>query len=416
MYFATHKLPTENLPKLHKQVKQLNNKAAKARVTSGSLKITVLHEVIQCVGRDEKGREVFRSFTWVTFLSNADFVLEGYKFVARYDFERDVEGNPVCHLHAMPGADVPAEFKETDGHCDHCNARRYRKNTFLVLNTETGEYKLFGRQCLKDIFTVSVAQIANLFEFVRNPGSIAGYDEDMPHGVRLPHYDPNDKVLGWAVSVFNKKGFVSKRVADEQDRQSTAELVRWLMQDQTRMSNQERQAHQEARKEFFPTEADRADVELLKGLIADAEADNDYIEKLQKVNAQGHCSSANFNLFVSAVTLLKKHRVTEERAEAVKNVPDVVEGRQEITGEIVSFRAEPGYGYYDPDVIKVLIRDDEGRKYWGTYPAALGTPTEGDRVTLTATVSQGRDDSKFGIFKRPAKASVVSSVNERAAA
>jgi len=415
MYYATHKVPTDNLIKLEKQVKSLNAKIKSARVTAGSLKISPMHEVIEKVGVDKARRDVFRAYTWVTFISNADFTLEGYEFVGRYDFERAVDGSPVCYLHTMPGAAVPAGFEETDGHCDHCNARRFRKNTFLVLNTETGAYEVFGRQCLKDIFTVSVSQIASLFELVRNPGSIAGgLDEEYAPGMKMTHYDRNETVIGWAVSVFNQSGFVSKKVAYDQDRQATADLVSFLMASPNYMSKEE-QAHQaELKARYAATDADRADVETLTKLITEAAADGEYIEKLQKVFAQGHVSAQNFALLVSSVTLLKKHRATAVKAAELVDVPDVVEGRYELTGEIVSFREEPGFGFYDEAVMKVLIKDSKGRKYWGTYPRALGTPAQGDAVTLTATVSRGRDDSKFGIFKRPAKASATSQQTEAA--
>jgi hypothetical protein len=404
MYFASHRIPTDNLGRLEQRVKQLNKKVAKNRVTTGSLITAPQHEEIVKIGVSKSGRDVFRSYTWVTFFSETDFSLEGYNFVARYDFERDVDGNSVVYAHAMPGEEIPAEFKETDGHCDHCNTRRYRKNTFLVRDPD-GAYKIFGRACLSDIFPVSAAAIASLFELVRNPGSIAGdLDEEYRPGMKMTHYDRNEGVLGWAVSIFNQSGFISKAVARDQDREATADTVAFIMADSTYMSDIAKANQKELIERYRPTDEVKADVELLIKLIADAEVDGDYIEKLQKVIAQGHVSAQNFNILVSAVSILRKHRQTEERAEAVKDVPDVIEGRYELTGEIVSFREEPGFGYYDDPVMKCLIKDAEGRKYWGTYPRALADPSQGDRVTLTATVSQGKDDSKFGIFKRPSKA------------
>ena len=413
MYYATHRIPTENIAKMQKLVTRMNNKVAKARVVGEPMTMQVVHEELVKIGETRFGRDIMRAYSWVTVKTSQSFGLEGYRFIARYDFERDVEGNPVCHVQAVEGESIPAEYKETDGHCDHCNTRRFRKNTFLVLNEQTGEFKLFGRSCLKDIFTVSTANIVSAYEWVTEP-NFSALDE-MPAGYRDTAYDRNEVVLGWAVSVFNRKGFISKRVAEEQDLTPTSQTVAFLMADPADLWDETERARQrEMKAEFAATDADRADVELLLGLIADADADSDYIEKLQKVAAQGQVSQPNFALLVSAVTLLKKHRVAVEKANAPE-VPDVVEGRYELTAEVVSFRSEPGFGYYDPDVIKVLIRDAEGRKYWGTYPRALGTPTEGDVVTLTATVSQGRDDSKFGIFKRPSKATVAQH-DERAVA
>ena len=63
----------------------------------------------------------------------------------------------------------------------------------------------------------------------------------------------------------------------------------------------------------------------------------------------------------------------------------------------------------------MLVRDDRGFKLWGTVPASLGyselgehSLTKGDRISFTATLEQSNDDPKFGFFKRPTKAELIS--------
>lgn len=81
---------------------------------------------------------------------------------------------------------------------------------------------------------------------------------------------------------------------------------------------------------------------------------------------------------------------------------DVTEGRQLITGMILAFKWQDShYG----SVKKMLVQDDRGCRLWGSVPSGLDAMRE-DQISFTATVERSDRDSKFGFFKRPAKASV----------
>ena len=86
----------------------------------------------------------------------------------------------------------------------------------------------------------------------------------------------------------------------------------------------------------------------------------------------------------------------------------IVNGKQVITGEVITVKVQEGY--YG-DTLKMLVRDDRGFKVWGTVPSALSdaayeaeTTVNGSRVTFSATVEASEDDNKFGFYKRPTKA------------
>lgn len=52
-----------------------------------------------------------------------------------------------------PGKSFPEKYRKVSGtYCDHCKADRKRKDTVLVRQTETGEYKQVGRNCIVDFF------------------------------------------------------------------------------------------------------------------------------------------------------------------------------------------------------------------------------------------------------------------------
>jgi len=96
------------------------------------------------------------------------------------------------------------------------------------------------------------------------------------------------------------------------------------------------------------------------------------------------------------------------------NAEAIVNGKQTITGVVVSTKFVEGY--YG-GVTKMLVKDDKGFKVWGSVPAALCDAMndegeyldalKGRRVTFTATVEASNDDDKFGFFKRPTKAAIA---------
>lgn len=87
--------------------------------------------------------------------------------------------------------------------------------------------------------------------------------------------------------------------------------------------------------------------------------------------------------------------------EAGENAP---EGRVVITGTVLAFkRQESMYG----DVLKMLVQDDRGFRVWGSVPTSLDDAERESRITFTATVTASDRDAKFGFFKRPTKAAII---------
>lgn len=113
--------------------------------------------------------------------------------------------------------------------------------------------------------------------------------------------------------------------------------------------------------------------------------------------------------------IYKLQRLAEERAESERAErdatheagEDVEEGRVVITGQVLAFKWQSSnYG----DTLKMLVQDDRGFRVWGSVPAGLDDAERNSRISFTATVQQSDKDSKFGFFKRPAKAVVLEEV------
>lgn len=72
-------------------------------------------------------------------------IINDWEFVAV--IEHTKEGNIIT---GYGNVEVPEKYYTTEAICEHCESKRRRKNTYVVRNTKTGEFKQIGKSCLKD--------------------------------------------------------------------------------------------------------------------------------------------------------------------------------------------------------------------------------------------------------------------------
>lgn len=90
--------------------------------------------------------------------------------------------------------------------CEHCGSNRRRKDTYIVRNTVTGEFKQVGRSCLKD-FTggLDASAVAQYISFFDELISGKGIDVD---DFRCCRYYSVVEVLQYVVESVNMYGYV----------------------------------------------------------------------------------------------------------------------------------------------------------------------------------------------------------------
>lgn len=74
--------------------------------------------------------------------------LNDWVFVATLDYDTESNKN-IIRLCGNIEVDLPKKFLNEKPSCDHCHTNRYRKNTYIIMNEKTGEFKQVGRACLK---------------------------------------------------------------------------------------------------------------------------------------------------------------------------------------------------------------------------------------------------------------------------
>jgi hypothetical protein len=103
-----------------------------------------------------------------------------------------------------------------------------------------------------------------------------------------------------------------------------------------------------------------------------------------------------------------------ERAAERASAADCPTGRMVIEGTIVKTDTHDN-GFCERVVM--TVKSDDGWLVWGTIPSSISYDTvRGQRVRFTATITPSDNDEKFGFFKRPTKAEILSDAQEFAMA
>ena len=98
---------------------------------------------------------------------------EGKAIINDWEFVASVEHTPKGNLFskALIDIEIPEKYRCSSPYCEHCNTNRTRKNTCIIRNVKTNEFKQIGNSCLRDYtfgmdasFAALVASLRDIFE------------------------------------------------------------------------------------------------------------------------------------------------------------------------------------------------------------------------------------------------------------
>lgn len=120
-------------------------------------------------------KPIIRNCKFIAVEVEGTAIVNGWKFVA--SIEHTEKGN--IYSKALTDVEIPERYRDCGPYCEHCNSRRYRKSSCIVMNTETGEFKQVGSTCLRD-FTHGMS--ATFAAYLASLKSIFSEAEDEPIG------------------------------------------------------------------------------------------------------------------------------------------------------------------------------------------------------------------------------------------
>lgn len=137
---ATYMIWEGFMEKLEKKLRTVENKCRKYGLEF-TYRLTGNEEF-----RDVKDSEgETHKLRYVEVEADGKAQINGWEWLA--SIERTEKGNLINSAHDV---EVPTKYYTSEPYCEHCRKNVWRKYTYLVRSTETGEIKQVGRGCLKD--------------------------------------------------------------------------------------------------------------------------------------------------------------------------------------------------------------------------------------------------------------------------
>lgn len=201
-------IPEAHMPRLEREIAKLSKKAQKWHDWSFEALIIGFKFRDEPNGTKTKLLEVC--------LDVETIKIDGWEFVARIDHSNDT-GNV---LRVVPNVGVAIEnrFRTAAPNCQHCNHNRKRRDTFVLHNAETNEFKQVGSTCLEEFLGHDAANLGRIAEY-------AGYANELARAIEAEPTDPralNDhryialsEYLVHCAAMVRTQGWVSGKAAFE---------------------------------------------------------------------------------------------------------------------------------------------------------------------------------------------------------
>lgn len=320
------------------------------------------YEVVGETFRDVKDGDRKVKARFVIVEAEGTAKMNGWQFVATLDHTE--KGNVI---RSVAGFEVPERYYYSTPVCEHCNSKRSRKNTYIVLNTETGEYKQVGRSCLKEftngLSAEAVAQYISWFDEI-----IRG-EEVLPGSSFRPYYK-TEEMLQYAAETVLKFGYTPNSAFGRTTALRTADYYRL---DNGMLVHDARMVQEELEESGYDKEdpqAKKMAQEVLQ-FVQDHEDDTNYFHNLKVVLSREYISGKEVGILCSSIPAYNREVAYRERKEREKaenaGSEFVGEVGQRVAVHMASIKAVTGWETQWGYTFIYKMVDDEGNVFtWKT--------------------------------------------------
>jgi len=363
-------IPSANMEKLTKKIKTLNKKALKAG--TGAITLTTISKTV------DKNDDGTVDVTFQVALEGEIPRINGWAFIARLDHNTDPSGESNL-IYVMPSADLPEHFRTAAANCEHCGWDRRRRDTYILQNEDSGEYKQVGRTCIRDFIGVDPARIAEqaerytkAFRFIEEARESGWGGMNDHRDIYLPSY------LSWVSQSIREYGWISGREAYEDfDKVSTASQAVGDMF--------------ATYKPQLPTDEDK---ELAVAAIAHVltlEPKNDFLFNINAIAKQNYLDWKATGLAAAIMFVYNRHLEEEAKRKAAADLSKsehvgALKERLEFDVRVIGKRWVEGY-YGSSALIRMLDANDNLFVTFASGNFGDDVNIE-DKVTIRGTVKK----------------------------
>lgn len=286
--------------------------------------------------------------------------------------------------------EVPERYYTTAPICEHCKTNHIRKNTYIVMNTKTGEFKQVGKSCLRDFtggmdigFAASLAEFIETVEEAEKP--MFGYHQEFYYNTR--------EFLLFAVETIRVYGY-----APTSEENSTIsrihDIIRHVTGNYNKCDRYSVKRHREIMEELetkgFKHDSDdnKATVEAAINWVLGQTTESNYIHNVQTVVKNDACKWKNSGILASLIptyykAIEREMKIAEQKAQEAKSEWQGEIGKR-IKVTIVEWRCvtswETQWGV--TGIYKMV--DRAGNIY--TWKTSNGIYSDAHEVEITGTV------------------------------
>lgn len=362
----TYEIHEDNMERLTKKLANIRNKCNKlnAEFTFGEL-----GETYKKV-KDEMGR--IHTARFITVETSGIVHYENWEFIATIE-----HSSPMNIIRSFRSdVEVPQSYYTADTLCDHCKTKRVRKDTYILRNKETGEFKQVGKSCLKE-FThgLSAEEVARY---------ISWFDEvikgEAPMG-GCKSYDSVKEVVQYAAEAVRMYGFQKADSYGDTTKATVLQQMHHYGDWEKRISDGFNPDH----------EGNEELAEKALKWISEQEEDYNYISNLKAVCNKEYCESRDYGLIVSLipaynramdrVVKVQKRIIEEQKSIHVGSVGERITLTNASLKLLTSWDTQFGYTYM------YKLTDENGNIFtWKTGKWLSNTDDLPETVTLKGTV------------------------------
>ena len=341
---------------------------------------------------------VLRKCKFIEIEVDGTAIVNNWEFVATV--EHTEKGN--IFSKALTDVEIPERYRNSKPYCEHCHSNRARKNTCIIRNTETGEFKQVGNSCLKDFtcgmsasFVTWLASIKRIF--------VEQEEEQISFGGMYwgQKYFDTQEVLRYTAETIRHFGFSKS----ENDGDSTKERmldIFHVCHGDTRYMDEEHIFHI---RDLINEVGFNADSDEAKKMVADAlawldtqESTNDYMHNMKVVTSLPNTTYNRFGLLVSLFPTynrdLEREAARRAEAEQGKTSEWVGEVKDRITVDVESIKCLTSWdscfdGYHETTTYIWKIVGKDGNIY--TWKTSKWMDEDRHPVSIKGTVKEHKE-------------------------
>lgn len=203
-----YEIPVENLEDLKKKVQRIKNKG-----------VDVTFDILG-TKKVEVDTGIYHTFYEVE--ADGEYKIDGWEFVGT--IEHTPNGNIIRKI--SDTYNVPSRYRNASPECEHCHKIRDRKDTYLVYNSDSDEYKQVGKSCLMGYTNgLSVNVCAELLSFIREVEDAENYTGSAGISYNSGNDIVADTFKKIAYPYIKKNGYVKT----DQGERSTVKQLSYLL-------------------------------------------------------------------------------------------------------------------------------------------------------------------------------------------